>query len=137
MLGTGHGSHIRSFKFFENYAENQKTNDKYLGYLRFIEHEGDLNLVGEYFTPAVVDTKVCKSTRRKLRMPPVSIENEKKMLTKLRFIADKCLKKYPQTYEEDQELLKDKALSFNKRNCLVMRSGEKRVANCCTHDIDS
>jgi hypothetical protein len=83
--------------------------------------------VCSYFNPAIENLKTPTSKRRKLVLPAVSIENEIAMLTKLKYIAEKCLNKYPDTYETDMELLKQKDLSFNKRNAIIFRSGEKKV----------
>jgi len=69
---------------------------------------------------------VCVSKLRKLKLPTLSIENEKAMLKKFKEIAEACLKKYPQTYEEDLKLLKTD-LTYNQRNCIIYRSGEKKI----------
>lgn len=61
-------------------------------------------------------------------MPAVSIANERLMLGKLREIAGNCLAKFPQTYEEDMKLLSGKTLTYNERNCIMYRAGEKRVS---------
>lgn len=98
-----------------------------LGYLRFIEYDEDFNRIGKYFIPAIPNIKTCKADKRKLRMPAVSIRNEKRMLTKLKTIAEKCLGKFAQSYEEDVKTLENAELSFNERNCLVFRAGEKRI----------
>lgn len=127
LIGCSESSYIKTFKYFEEFKENYQKNQKFLGYLRFIEYTGDLNLIGStYMTPAVVSASTCVSKHRKLKLPAFSVENEKAMLRKLREIAKACLKKYPQTYEEDMELLK-KELTFNERNCIIYRSGEKRI----------
>ena len=42
-------------------------------------------------------------------------------------MAVEALLKYPTTYEEDLEILKDENLSFVKRNCVLFRSGEKEI----------
>lgn len=128
MIGISSGNSIKTFKYFETFGENEKTDNKFLGYLRFIEYEEDLNLLVGYLQPSVDSIKTCKSAKRKIRVPSISIANEKKMLAKLKIIAEKCLKKYPQTYEEDLKILKSEPnMSFNKRNCLILRSGEKKV----------
>eukprot|EP01022_Parablepharisma_sp_SALTPOND_P026613 TRINITY_DN64487_c1_g1_i1.p1 TRINITY_DN64487_c1_g1~~TRINITY_DN64487_c1_g1_i1.p1 ORF type:complete len:635 (-),score=66.34 TRINITY_DN64487_c1_g1_i1:833-2737(-) len=128
MLGATRDTYLKLCKFFESFATNAKYNNKLLGYLRFIEYEGDLNKIGKYFIPPIEDIKMCKFMERKLRMPAVSIENEKKMLSKLKIIAEKCLKKFPQSYDDDVKLLANsKDLSFNKRNCIIFRAGEKKI----------
>ena len=37
------------------------------------------------------------------------------------------LSKYPTTYEEDMQILQNPDLTFNNRNCVLMRSGEKAI----------
>jgi len=129
IIGVACGRNIDTFTYFENYAADMKTNDKLLGYLRFLEYDGNLNDIGKYFDPPFNNTKSAKAKKRKLNLPPISIDNEKKMLSRLKLIAETNLKKYPQTYEEDVKILKEqeKALSFNQRNCLIFRMGEKKV----------
>lgn len=34
---------------------------------------------------------------------------------------------YPTSYEEDMKILEDDSLSFNQRNSVLMRSGEKKI----------
>jgi hypothetical protein len=127
MIGNTEGYSIKSFKFFEDYKTNTDKNNKFLGYLRFLQFDGNLKDLCKYLIPQVSNLSSCKSTRRKLRMPCISIENEKKMLQKLKEIATKCLSKFPQTYEDDVQQLANKSLTYNERNCLVYRSGEKKV----------
>ncbi len=131
MLGLKKPPYIKSFRYGESFVESGKLNYKFLRYLRFIEYEGDLNKLCKYLVPQVKDLKSCTKQQRKIRVPVVSIENEKKVLAKLKFIAEKCLGKFPQTYDEDTKLLKED-LSFNKRNCVVFRAGEKKVERGCT-----
>ena len=129
MLGLHSGGDLDTFKFFENYPAEKKTNEKLLGALRFVEYDGDLNLLGECFTPTIESVKMCKCARRKFRMPAISIENEKKMLNRLKKIAETNLKVYPQTYEEDAKIMQnEKSLTFNQRNCIIFRMGEKKVS---------
>ena len=37
------------------------------------------------------------------------------------------LARYPQSLEEDMEILKRTDLTFNERNCTLFRSGEKEI----------
>jgi len=60
-------------------------------------------------------------------LPHLSIRNEKKVLNRIKEEAVAAYKKYPTTYEEDLELLKNPNLSFNESNCLLYRSGEKKI----------
>jgi hypothetical protein len=127
LIGCSESSYIKTFKYFEEFKDNHQKNQKFLGYLRFIEHRGDLSHIGSaYVVPAVDNVNVCPSKSRKLKLPALSIENEKAMLKKFKEIAETCLKKYPQTYEEDIKLL-ETDLTYNERNCIVYRSGEKKI----------
>ena len=55
------------------------------------------------------------------------IENEKKCMNKIIELFENILHKYSTSINEDKELLKDKNLSFNIRNCIIMRIGEKEI----------
>jgi histone-lysine N-methyltransferase SETD3 len=56
-----------------------------------------------------------------------TIENEKKCLNKIMEKFLDILSKYSTSVEEDKELLKNPNLSFNIRNCIIMRMGEKEI----------
>lgn len=127
MIGNTEGYSIKSFKYFEDFKTNSDKNKKFLGYLRFIEFDKNLKDLCKYLNPQISNPETCKSIRRKLRMTSISKENEKLMLRKLKEIATKCLSKFPDTYEKDIELLSNKSLSYNERNCIIYRSGEKKV----------
>ena len=63
-------------------------------------------------------------------IPPLSIRNEKQVLTSLAVSATKSLKKFPTTLEYDNQLLKNEELYpkfTNQRNSVLMRRGEKEV----------
>ena len=42
-------------------------------------------------------------------------------------MAEECLSRYPNTYEEDLVILERDNLTFNERNCVLYRSGEKEI----------
>ena len=42
-------------------------------------------------------------------------------------MSAQALAAYPQTLEEDMEILKREDLTFNERNCVLFRSGEKEI----------
>mgnify|MGYP003695083033 CR=1 FL=1 len=42
-------------------------------------------------------------------------------------MCNKALAKYQTTYEEDLKQLESEELTFNQRNCLLFRSGEKKI----------
>jgi len=63
-------------------------------------------------------------------IPPLSVRNEKSVLTSLAVSATKSLKKFATTLEHDQALLRDEEhypRFSNPRNIVLMRSGEKQV----------
>ncbi len=128
MIGLYNGSYIRVCKYFERYAEHLKPNTKFLGYLRFIVYDGDLNALCPHLIPAVSSLATCTPEKRKIKVPPLSIANETKMLEKLKVIGQACLSKYPDPYEEDLRLLEGSVpLTFNQRNCIRLRADDKKV----------
>jgi len=63
-------------------------------------------------------------------VPPISFANEARVLELLANAATESLNLFPHSFEHDLELLDDKEaypLLSNKRNIVLMRSGEKRV----------
>ena len=55
------------------------------------------------------------------------MRNEKKALERLNRHAKEQYEKYPTSYEEDLKILEREDLSFNERNCVLFRSGEKKI----------
>ena len=128
MVGITPGNYIKTFKYFEDYKDNAPKNDKYLGFLRFIQYDGPLDEIGKRFVnPPIESPETCSTLRRKLRMQAISVANERKMLQKLKEIAGICLAKFPQSYDEDVKLLASSKLTYNERNCIYYRCGEKKV----------
>ena len=60
-------------------------------------------------------------------LPPISIKNEKKALERLYRHAKEIYDKYPTTIEEDDKILERDDLTFNLRNCVLYRHGEKKI----------
>lgn len=62
---------------------------------------------------------------------PMSIENEVKVWNRIIQACTVQLDKYPTSYEEDLKLLeedeKETKLTQNQRNCVLFRSGEKKI----------
>jgi len=58
---------------------------------------------------------------------PISIENEIAVLCHLRSACQTALEDFPTTLEDDNNLLNNDQLSFNTRNAILMRRGEKEV----------
>ena len=56
-------------------------------------------------------------------------ENEEKALLMLKKMCEEHLAKFPDTLESDMEKLKkDYKLTYNERNCIILRAGEKLVS---------
>lgn len=49
------------------------------------------------------------------------------MFATIKQLCQVALEKYPNSLEQDYELLKDESLTFNQRNCVLFRSGEKEI----------
>ena len=118
-------------------------------FLRFVEWDGDIMML--------VDAKMREEQTRKKKpeydieekgykaenISVLSIKNEVKVLERLKEKSLASLAEYPNTLEEDNKLLaKDdekQFLTFNQRNCVLFRQGEKvilhwfvELANYCT-----
>ncbi|OMJ75492.1 hypothetical protein SteCoe_25341 [Stentor coeruleus] len=57
-----------------------------------------------------------------------SLDIEKKILQRLEKMSIEYLQRYPNSLEEDEEALKNEVIQ-NKKNCIVMRMGEKLILN--------
>lgn len=62
----------------------------------------------------------------------LSIKNERRVLQRVKTLCEESLKMYPHTLAEDEEALRQddegtKPLTFNQRNCILFRSGEKEI----------
>ena len=64
-------------------------------------------------------------------MNAINIENETKVWLRIAKLATESLKKYDTTLQEDNEILekddKEKTLTYNERNCILYRQGEKII----------
>ena len=60
-------------------------------------------------------------------MPTISRQNERRVWEAIKSMASEGLARYPQSYDEDMEILKRPDLTFNERNCTLFRSGEKEI----------
>ena len=103
---------------------------KLISYLRYVEYEEknltDANVYLENLR------KECKKEDEKKqykvqKLPFINIANEVKAMQNLSRICIKTMKKYPTTYEQDLKLLSDTKLDYNQRNCIILRSSEKKI----------
>ena len=59
---------------------------------------------------------------------PYSADNEAKAWFRIKNLMEESLGKYPTTLSQDYEILKtDKTLTYNTRNCVLLRVGEKKI----------
>lgn len=62
-------------------------------------------------------------------LPPLGIETEKQVLKDIKKAASDCLARFPTTLEMDNHILASEKLTFNIRNAILMRRGEKQVCH--------
>ena len=64
-------------------------------------------------------------------MQPISLENEMKVWRRIHRMVIEAQSRYATTLEEDNQLLeeddKEKKYSYNERNCILFRQGEKII----------
>ena len=58
---------------------------------------------------------------------PISLENEERALKRLHVVCKDTIKDFITTCEQDAALLSTDKLTFNERNCIIFRMGEKKV----------
>ena len=112
---------------------------EFFSWLRFVEYDENITLIYQYQGAAISraqkyrrgddsdsDNEDDPSKGFKAKdLPPLSIRNEKKVLTRILFLAKEAYDKYDRTLEEDLKELERTDLTFNIRNCLLYTSGEK------------
>jgi histone-lysine N-methyltransferase SETD3 len=110
---------------------SEKNMHHFFSFLRFAVFEGDpMKLYSYQF-----EQKATKKSEddeddayQGNNISPISPENEKKVLMQVQFLAQQQLDKYPTEYEEDLKILaENKTMSWNNRDALLMRMGEKKV----------
>ncbi|MDR3737337.1 MAG: SET domain-containing histone-lysine N-methyltransferase [Acidobacteriaceae bacterium] len=120
----------KTIRVSEDLTEQNMVN--FFSFLRFAEFQGDPMVLYKYqfqqgpkkksedddYEPAYQGTNI----------PPISIENERQVLNRIGAQSMFLLKRYATSYEEDLKILETKKdMTFNERNCVLMRSGEKKV----------
>ena len=114
---------------------------EFLSWLRFVEYDENIALMYQYKGAAISaaqrhrrhedsdseeDEDPSKGFKAK-DLPPLSMRNERKVLEKMLILAKSQYEKYPESYEEDLKILERDDLTFNERNCVLFRSGEKKI----------
>lgn len=120
---------VKTIRVSEDLTEKNMVH--FFSYLRFVEFAGNpMTLYNYQFQqpPKKTEDDDDENVFQGTNIPPMSIENEKKVLAKIQKYAIEQLKRYPTTYEEDLKILEtNKEMTWNQRNCVLMRSGEKKV----------
>jgi hypothetical protein len=62
------------------------------------------------------------------RMPFLGLENERRVWDHIKHVLVGHLEAFDSTIAEDEEILKNTNLTFNERNCVLYRKGEKQTA---------
>ena len=73
-------------------------------------------------------------------LKPFNLENELKVWETVKTLANESLILYPNSLEDDEALLKKDdskhMFSYNKRNCILFRSGEKKILHFLIQTCD-
>ncbi len=129
-------SEFKKFRVTDNFSEGSMN--EFMSWMRFVEYDENITLLIDYQARAASQTPTNDSDSddyddpnkgfKAKDLPPLSIRNEKKVLLRMKLEASKVLAGYPNSLEEDLEILEsNKELSFNERNAILMRSGEKVI----------
>lgn len=130
-------SDFKKFRVTDNFSEN--VMHEFMSWLRFVEFDENITLLIDYQARASTQTQMQDSDSddahddpnrgfKAKDLPPLSVRNERKVLLRMKLEATKLLMGYANTYEEDLEILENnKDLTFNTRNAVLMRSGEKKI----------
>ena len=114
-----------SFYIFEEDSGNHFN--RLMGILRIINFEGDVSVLEE-IKYKVLKNQYAKHSHIRRSIPVISLENEKKSLEMLLSNVKERLSRFNDSYESDMEELKqNQNLSYNERNCMIIRSDEKRI----------
>ena len=125
----------------------EKIMYEFISWLRYVEFEGDAALLYLAKNDAIgeaqkkrqnqnpdsddsddVDFSDCFKAKN---IKPWGLENEIRVWLRIDALVDASLAKYETTYQEDLDLLakdeQEKCLTYNQRNCILFRSGEKKI----------
>ena len=108
---------------------------KFISFMRFCEFDENIALLyqlkGQWQQrrrPQSDDSDDERSTSFQAdELPTISKNNEIKVWVSIKRLCEQALSDYPNTYEEDMEILQRDNLTFNERNCVLFRSGEKEI----------
>lgn len=133
-------SDFKKFRVVENLED--KIMHEFMSWLRFVEYDENITLIYQYQGAAIQaaqkyrrgedsdsDDQDDPSKGFKAKdLPPLSIRNERKVLEKIHKLAKEQYDKYETSLEDDLKTLEERQdLTFNERNCVLYRSGEKTI----------
>ena len=113
----------RTFKLYSNVYESELY--ELLSFLRFLIFEGDFNVLMTAMNNKDDENMNDTSAVSFYYIEPISKELEIKVLKHLNSILREALRRYPTSLDEDKKMLKNKNISFNQRNCLLLIISEK------------
>lgn len=130
-------SDFKKFRVVETFEE--RIMQEFLSWLRFVEYDENITLIMQYQSAAISAANKYKrddsdsdeddqSKGFKAKdLPPLTVRNERKVLERIYAQAKDQYDRYDTTLEEDRKLLEREDLTFNERNCVLYRLGEKEI----------
>ena len=113
---------------------------EFMSWLRFVEYDENITHIYHYKGAVLQAAQKYKKneesdsedegTSKQFKandLPPTSIRSEKKALERLYRHAKEQYDAYPTSIEEDDKILEREDLTFNERNCVLYRHGEKKI----------
>lgn len=125
----------------------EKIMYEFISWLRYVEFEGDAAVLYLAKNEAISEAQKRRANQNQdsddsddvdladcfkaKNIKPWGLENEIKVWLKIDSLVDASLAKYDTTYQEDLDVLakddQEKCLTYNQRNCILFRSGEKKI----------
>lgn len=120
----------KTIRIVENFKHKNLMD--FFSFLRFVNFRGDLMVLYKFVFQQGSSKRLNEhdfyETYHGTNFPPLSVRNETKALKGAITLARNSLDKYATSYEEDCRMLEEnKELTFNQRNCVIMRAGEKKI----------
>lgn len=115
----------KKFRIGLNFFESQVID--LFSYLRFMMFDGDMNLLMTIISNNQ-NTIFEEMIPSFYYVEPITKELEISVLKEISRLCLSALAEYPTTEKEDQEILNTtKSLTFNERNCIILRMSEKKI----------
>jgi Rubisco LSMT substrate-binding len=136
----GDDSDFKKFRVVASFEE--KIMHEFLSWLRFVLYDENITLIYQYKGAAITAAQKQRTRHedsdsddeddyskgfKAKDLPPLSLRNEGRVLQRIQNLAKEAMAKYPTSYEEDMEILKRDDLTYNQRNSVLYRSGEKEI----------